>query len=136
MISEEKTVLVLGGGVGGLVAANELRKQLPKHHRVIMVERLATHLFSPSLLWLMTGQRKAETIQRSFASLARKGIEVVQGEITGLNPENRTIQVNGQSLHEKVNPIILRGMENALLKWEMGRQGLPVAIFTRSLLQQ
>jgi glutamate racemase len=29
-----KTILVLGGGVGGVMAARELRKRLPGNHRV------------------------------------------------------------------------------------------------------
>ncbi len=85
MIREGKTVLVLGGGVGGLVAAHALRKQLPRPHRVVLIERSTTHLFYPSLLWLMIGQRKAQDIRRPLALLAQQGIEVVQGEITALD---------------------------------------------------
>src|SRR3989337_389524 len=33
-----QTVLILGGGVGGLVAANELRKALPNEDRVVRGE--------------------------------------------------------------------------------------------------
>lgn len=98
MTREGKTVLVLGGGVGGLVAAHEVRTQLPRPHRVVLIERSTTHLFYPSLLWLMIGLRKAQDIRRPLAALARKGIEVVQGEITALDAEARTIQVNGQEL--------------------------------------
>ncbi len=98
MIQEGKTVLVLGGGVGGLVAAHELRTQLPRPHRVVLIERSTTHLFSPSLLWLMIGLRKAQDIRRPLATLAQQGIEVVQGEITALDAATRTIQVNGQAL--------------------------------------
>lgn len=50
-----QTILVLGGGVGGLVTAIELRKKLPRQHRIVLVDREERHLFSPSLLWLMTG---------------------------------------------------------------------------------
>ncbi len=98
MTPEGKTILVLGGGVGGLVTAHELRRQLPKPHRVVLVERSNTHLFAPSLLWLMVGLRKAESIRRPLAALERQGIEVVQGEIASLAPETRTIQVDGRQL--------------------------------------
>lgn len=57
-----QTILVLGGGVGGLVAAVELRKRLPRQHRVVLVDREERHLFAPSLLWLMTGLRTADNI--------------------------------------------------------------------------
>ena len=105
MVQEGKTILVLGGGVGGLVlgggvgglvAAHELRKQLPRPHRVVLIERSTMHLFSPSLLWLMIGLRKPQAISRPLAPLTQKGIEVVQGEITALDAETRTVQVDGQ----------------------------------------
>lgn len=98
MVREGKTVLVLGGGVGGLVAAHALRTQLPRPHRVVLIERSTTHLFYPSLLWLMIGQRQPQAISRPLAALAQQGIEVVQGEITALDAEARTIQVDGQQL--------------------------------------
>jgi len=64
----------------------------------MIIERSATHLFSPSLLWLMVGLRRAEDIRRPLAALAQQGIEVVQGEITALDAATRTIQVDGQQL--------------------------------------
>jgi hypothetical protein len=39
-----KTVLILGGGIGGAVAAI----MLPGEHRVVSIEREAKHVFSPS----------------------------------------------------------------------------------------
>ncbi|HEY5435268.1 MAG TPA: hypothetical protein VIK13_08540, partial [Candidatus Limnocylindrales bacterium] len=39
-----RTVLVLGGGVGGLVTANELRRRLGPSDRVVLVERERRHL--------------------------------------------------------------------------------------------
>lgn len=90
-----KTVMILGGGVGGLVAANLLRKALPKEHRVVLVERAADFVFAPSLLWLMTGDRKPEKISRPLARLSKKGIEVVQGEIERVDAARREVVVNG-----------------------------------------
>jgi sulfide:quinone oxidoreductase len=42
-----KTILILGGGVGGLVVANELRAKLSVEHRIVLVERDSNFLFSP-----------------------------------------------------------------------------------------
>jgi sulfide:quinone oxidoreductase len=97
-MSDSKTVLVLGGGVGGLVAANRLRKLLPGEHRVVLVEREASFVFAPSLLWLMTGDRAAATISRPLARLAKKGIEVVRGEIQSIDAEHREVAVDGRTL--------------------------------------
>ncbi|HEX9841838.1 MAG TPA: FAD/NAD(P)-binding oxidoreductase, partial [bacterium] len=95
---QAQTILVLGGGVGGLVTANTLRRLLPREHRVVLVEREANHVFTPSLLWLMTGRRRSEQIRRPLERLRRKGIEVVRGEIERIEPEARRVTVNGQSL--------------------------------------
>ena len=93
-----KTVLILGGGVGGLVAANELRAKLSKEHRIILVDRESTFVFSPSLLWLMTGDRTAPKISRPLARLQRKGIELIHGEIEAIDPKLREATVQGQIL--------------------------------------
>lgn len=92
-MSQAKTVVVLGGGVGGVVAATSLRKELPEPHRVILVDRERSHLFAPSLLWLMTGGRTVRQITRPLDRLERKGIEVVCGEIAHLEPETRRVRV-------------------------------------------
>jgi sulfide:quinone oxidoreductase len=93
-----KTVLILGGGVGGLVAANLLRKRLPREHRVVLIEREASFVFAPSLLWLMTGDRTAGAISRPLARLERRGIEVVRGEIERIAPERREVTVSGRAI--------------------------------------
>jgi len=94
----KQTILVLGGGVGGVVAAVELRKKLPEAHRIVVVERAEQHLFAPSLLWLMTGRRSASEISRPLDRLRKKGIEVVRGEIERVDPKTREVVVDGTTL--------------------------------------
>lgn len=93
-----KTALVLGGGVGGLVAANRLRQRLPREFRVVLVDRDPQHVFQPSLLWLAVGDRVPERIQRPLERLRRKGIDVVTGEITALDPVARSVRVDGREI--------------------------------------
>ena len=97
-MNESRTILVLGGGVGGLVATHELRRLLPMEHRVVLVDREPQFVFAPSLLWLMTGNRTAERISRPLARLKGKGIEVVQGEIARIDPARREVTVGGEKL--------------------------------------
>lgn len=88
-----KTVVVLGGGVGGAVTAGTLRRKLPQPHRVVLIDRQADHVFAPSFLWLMTGGRTARQISRPLRRLERKGIEVVIGEIEEIDVEARRVWV-------------------------------------------
>lgn len=93
-----KTILVLGGGIGGIVAAMRLRQRLPSVHRVILVEKEAHHVFAPSFLWLMLGQRDAAEISRPLAVLQKRGIELIQGTIEHIDPAGRQVRVNGTDL--------------------------------------
>lgn len=92
-MTDSKTIVILGGGVGGLVTARALRKKLPDEHRVIIVDRERDHLFAPSLLWLMTGQRSASKIRRPLNLLAKRGIEVIHSEIERIDPATRRVSL-------------------------------------------
>ncbi len=94
-----ENVLVLGGGVGGLVAANDLRKRLPQNHRVTLVDRESTFAFAPSFLWILIGHRTAEKISRPLARLEKKGIQVIRGEITRIDPVRRVVAVDDWVLY-------------------------------------
>ncbi|MDP3213991.1 MAG: FAD/NAD(P)-binding oxidoreductase [Deltaproteobacteria bacterium] len=97
-MSARKTIVILGAGVGGVVAARALRKLLPREHRVVLVDREREHLFAPSLLWLMVGDRDAASIKRPLKGIERKGIEVRLGEVEKIDPEARRVTVAGEAL--------------------------------------
>jgi sulfide:quinone oxidoreductase len=98
-MAEQKTVVILGGGTGGLVAAIQLKKKAGKQTRVILIDKNPNHVYSPSFLWLMLGKRSAKQIQRPLARLGRKGIEVVQDEIVRINIESKIVVTQHQSFH-------------------------------------
>jgi sulfide:quinone oxidoreductase len=93
-----RTVLVLGAGIGGIVAAETLRKLLPASDRVIAVDRAGQHFFPPSLLWLMVGERTPQDFTRPLDRLLRRGIEFRQGSVTRIDPARREVEIEGRSL--------------------------------------
>jgi sulfide:quinone oxidoreductase len=93
-----RTALVLGAGIGGLVAAETLRKLLPVSDRVIAVDRAADHFFPPSLLWLMVGQREPADFTRSLDRLARRGVDLRRGNVTSIDPRRCAAEVDGQAI--------------------------------------
>ena len=96
--STDKTILVLGGGIGGVVTATRLRNKLSSNHRVILIERESNYVFAPSFLWLMIGLRKAEKISKPLSNLEKKGIELIHGEISKIDPEQHSVIVNGSEV--------------------------------------
>jgi len=50
-----------------------------------------------SFLWVMTGDRRPQQIARPLSRLARKGIEVVRGEVERIDPERREAVVDGRT---------------------------------------
>ncbi len=92
------TIVVLGGGVGGMVAANELRRQLPAVHRVVLVEKNAKYAFPPSFLWVMVGERKPEQICRPLATLLRPGVELIHSEVIRIDPQLRIVQATAAEI--------------------------------------
>lgn len=85
---------MVGGGTGGIVAANVLRKTLHKSHRVVLIDRNKKHVFYGSLPFLMINRRKPEYLQRELPRLNRKGIEFVEAEVTGINTGNSHVTTN------------------------------------------
>jgi sulfide:quinone oxidoreductase len=93
-----KTIVILGGGVGGLVTANTLRRLLPQEHRIILIERDSGHTFAASFLWLMTGDRRPEQIRRDVRQLVRRGVEVVLAEARGIDLAQRAVVTATQTI--------------------------------------
>ncbi|MEW6511198.1 MAG: FAD/NAD(P)-binding oxidoreductase [Bacteroidota bacterium] len=94
----QRTIVVLGGGVGGLVVANDLRRRLPDHHRVVLVEKNPEHAFAPSFLWLMTGDRKPEKITRPLHTLVRDGVQIINAEVVRIDIPHRSIATSTETL--------------------------------------
>lgn len=97
-MAESATVVVLGGGVGGVVAARRLRSRLPSERRVVLVERRMEQSFPPSYTWVMTGERTAPAITRDLRRLRRKGIDVVEATVSAIDLAGRRVAAGDREL--------------------------------------
>lgn len=110
-----KTILIVGAGTGGVVTAHSLARSLSHEiargkNRIIVFEKESHSVFAPSLLWLMTGTRTPDEIQRPMSAIVRKGIQVVQGRVTSIDPENKVVEVNG-SMYKGDYMVLAMGAE-------------------------
>jgi sulfide:quinone oxidoreductase len=90
-----KTILILGGGLGGITAASALRRLCAPEHRVVVIERNAKFSLRMANLWLMTGERqRTEEGERDLSRLAERGIEWTRAEIEAIDPDARTVRTS------------------------------------------
>ena len=90
----DRTVVVLGGGTGGLVAAHRLRRKLDPADRVVVIDRSPTFQFAPSFLWVMTGARRPEQLNADRRRLRRSGIEMLQADALEIDPAHRQVKTS------------------------------------------
>lgn len=85
------TILILGGGFGGIAAANRLRELLPSPHRVIVVDRSERFFVGATKTWVMLGERSVAEITQSRAALLAPGVEFVQANVGSIDPIGRKV---------------------------------------------
>ena len=125
-----KTVLVLGGGIGGLMAASHFRRLSSPEHRIVVIERKQAFAACMAKLWVMTGERKDPGEgERELSRLATSGMEFVQGDIQAIDPAAKTVQTTAGTLRgdyvvialgTELNPRAVPGFaESALNLYDM-----------------
>ncbi len=93
-----KSVVILGGGIGGLVAAHELRRRLGREHHIALVDKEAEHRFQASYPWVMMGWRQPSQISRPLQSLIKRGIDYRHANVLSIDLEGRTVVTEAESV--------------------------------------
>ena len=93
MTENAHTVIIVGGGFGGLGAAKALRNAPV---RVILIDRSNHHLFQPLLYQVATAVLGPGQIASPIRSILRdqSNVTVIMGEVMGVNKEARQIFVS------------------------------------------
>src|SRR5918995_4755014 len=91
------SILILGGGFGGLAAAHELRARLPDNHEVSVVAADDHFYTGFAKLWDLVGTRPLEQGTASLSTLEGHGIHFVQTRVTAIDPSERRVETEGGS---------------------------------------
>ncbi|HRW17469.1 MAG TPA: FAD/NAD(P)-binding oxidoreductase [Dermatophilaceae bacterium] len=87
-----RTLVILGGGTAGTMAANKLRARLaPEEWRIVVVDKNDDHDYQPGYLFVPFGINKIKQIRKSRQSFIDEGVELLYGDIERVDPEARTV---------------------------------------------
>src|SRR5688572_9381680 len=87
-------VLVLGGGFGGVVAAERLTRLLGDEHQITLVSRSRNFVFYPALVRLAFGKCGKEDVQFDLRhSMLSRRINFVEAEVAHVNPIERKVNI-------------------------------------------
>ena len=96
-----KRVVILGGGTGGTLSANRLRRLYPTDDlEIVVVDQDDAHVYQPGLLFVPFGLAHADEIVRSRAHQLHKGIEFRQVPIDHVDTESDSVQLQDGTVLE------------------------------------
>jgi sulfide:quinone oxidoreductase len=89
-------ILILGGGVGGTLAANLLVKRLRRRIDagdvdVTVVDATGRHTYQPGFMYIAMGSERAERLERSERSLLDRRVRLVVGEVVSVDETDRLV---------------------------------------------
>jgi len=92
-------IVVLGAGVGGTMTANMLRRRLDRTEAdITVVDKSTDHAYQPSFYLLPFGYMEPEDQFRDVRGLLHSGVEFAHDEVTGVDPEEKTVALGDGTL--------------------------------------
>lgn len=100
-MSEEKRILILGAGFGGLAAANFLQKNLSSlssaEYEITIIDQKDYFMMGLVNLWILSGTRSLEDSKIDLNRLEKRGIRFLNNKITGIDIASKTVKTTGPS---------------------------------------
>jgi sulfide:quinone oxidoreductase len=87
-------VLILGGGFGGVVAAERLAEQLSDEHQITLVSRSRNFVFYPALVRLAFGKCRPEDVSFDLRhTMLNRRVNFVEAEVAHIDPFQRKVNI-------------------------------------------
>ena len=86
-------IVILGGGTGGTLTANRLRRQLGDGAEITVIDRDDRHIYQPGLLFVPFGLTDPEEIVRSRRAQLHEGINFRLAEVERVDTAANTVHL-------------------------------------------
>ena len=87
-------VLILGGGFGGVVAAERLAKELGDEHQITLVSRSRRFVFYPALVRLAFGKCQREDVSFDLRrTMLSRRVNFIEAEIARIDGHERKVNI-------------------------------------------
>jgi sulfide:quinone oxidoreductase len=93
-----KEILILGGGFGGLAAADTVRKGLDSVSKVTLVDKQTLFFMGLTKLWIIDGRRRVGENAGDRNASVKRGVDFLEGEVTAIRLEDRQVSVGKRKL--------------------------------------
>jgi sulfide:quinone oxidoreductase len=87
------SVVVLGGGVGGTLAANLISKELGRDVRVTIVDPSGMHVYQPGFLYVAMGQANGRWLSRDERTLLRHDVDLAVERAVRIDADLGTVEL-------------------------------------------
>lgn len=123
-MSGQHRILVLGGGFGGLVAAQTLKRA---DAQVTLIDKRNFHLFQPLLYQVATGSLSPGEIAAPLRSVLsrQKNTEVLLGEAHDLDPVSKTVTLFDGTVFPYDSLIVATGSKTSYYGKDQWREDAP-----------
>jgi sulfide:quinone oxidoreductase len=91
------TTVILGGGFGGIHAANTLRRLVPAEHEIIVVDKDDRFYLGAGKTWVMLGERSLDNISRPIRELLEPGVQFVQAAVESIDVNGKRVTANDRT---------------------------------------
>ena len=92
------TTVILGGGFGGISAANSLRRLLTAEHEIVVIDETSRFHVGAGKTWIMLGERTYEQVSQSRLALLAPGVRFVEAKVQNIGLSDRTVSLGSESL--------------------------------------
>lgn len=94
------TIVILGAGLGGVVAAYQMKDNARKEDEVVVINDIDHYNFVPSNPWVLVGWRKRKAITVDLVRpMKKRGIKLIASAATKVDPKKKSIKLeNGDSV--------------------------------------